>query len=195
MKKAFTILELLVVFALFTLVFAWLMVVFVNSDRTWQVGQNKLIEQKQARKAMTNIIATLRQSNPEWDINGTIYSLAISEENSRLDFYNPVLNDTTGNISSLRKVTYKLDPSNPTNLLKKIGTEPESIIATSIKSINFSCGCSGCTAVDEDCPVVRVLVCSERNTEYNLTSQATLRNGQMPVSDDVVIEEPEQGEF
>lgn len=195
MKKAFTLIELLVVFALFTLIFGWLMIVFVNSDKTWQVGEGKLIEQKQARRAVNNIVSTLRQSSQEWSVNGTLYPLAISVNNTRIDFYNPVLNNTTGNISSLQKVTYKLDPSNLTHLLKKVGTLPESIIATSVKSIDFTCGCSGCTAVGDDCPVVRVSVVCEKNAEYNLTSEVTLRNGEMPVSDDVVVEEPEQGEF
>ena len=74
----------------------------------WQTGQGKLIEQQEARKTMDNIGRLLRQTAPDWVIDSTHYPVAISEQNTRIDFYQPIF-DANGAIASLRKITFKIN--------------------------------------------------------------------------------------
>ena len=194
MKKGFTLLEVIVVVALFSLLFAGIVGAFFNADRSWKTGKNKLIEQQQARRAVDNIVFSLREANPDWVLNGTHYPVNISEANTRIDFYKPVFN-ASDQITALRKVTFKLDPSNTSQLLKKEGTSPSSIIATAIQSLNITCGCSGCTAIDQNCSVAKIEVVTQKNANFTLASQATLRNANMTAPGDAVVEEPAEGEF
>ncbi len=194
MKKGFTLLEVIVVVALFSLLFAGITGAFFNADRSWKTGQNKLIEQRQARRVLDNIVFSLREANPDWVLNGTHYPVAISEANSRIDFYKPVFN-ASDNITSLKKVTFKIDPADTTQILKKEGTEAANVIATNILALNITCACSGCTGIDQDCATAKIEVLTFKNANFMLSSLATLRNSNMTVPSDATIEEPQEGEF
>lgn len=198
-KNGFTLAELMVVVGIFTGIFAMVLTVLTNSDQSFRLGQDKLAEQQEARKAMDNIAGLLRQSNPAWVINGTSYPVTVSEANTRIDFYRPVF-DADGNIASLKKITFKLDPSNNERLLKKEGTADELAVAHNISYLNFGGGCAGCgsfncTAVAEDCPAVNIDVRTRKRNEFALSSQVSLRNQNVTLSSEVDIEEPQEGEF
>lgn len=198
-KNGFTLAELIVVVGIFAGIFAMILTVLTNSDQSFRLGQDKLAEQQEARKAMDNIAGLLRQSNPVWVINGTSYPVTVSEANTRIDFYRPVF-DANGNIASLKKITFKLDPSNNERLLKKEGTADELAVAHNISYLNFGAGCAGCgsfncTAVAEDCPAVSIEVRARKKNEFALSSQVSLRNQNVTLSSEVDIEEPQEGEF
>ena len=199
MKKGFTLIEMMVVLGLFVILFAATLTVLTTQDRVWQTGQNKLTEQQEARKAINSLALLLRQSNPDWVINGTHYNVSITDANRRIDFYQPVFTEN-GEISSLQKVTFKLNPVDTSQLLRKIGTGNETGVANNVNSITFGGGCVGCAAyncssVDVNCPVVVVEVKTQKEVNFTLDSQITLRNTNAILSDGVVIEEPEEGEF
>lgn len=198
MKSAITFVEAIVVTAIFTALFAMILTVLTNSDQLWRLGQDKLTEQQEARKAVDSLVKLLRQSNPSWVIDSTSYPVTISEGNSRIDFYQPIF-DGSGNITTLKKITFRRNPDNAQQLLKKEGTAIEQVMANNISSLNFGGGCNGCSsfncsAVASDCPVVNVEVRTKKKNEFSLQSQVTLRNQNIALSDSVVIEEPPQEE-
>ena len=211
---ATTLIELLIVIAITAIIFGAILGFLIMSKGSWEIGKDKLIEQQQARKAMADIVSTLRYSNPNWDVNGTTYPLVIGT--SRIDFYMPAFYpnccpddcaepslclDAEGNthsaneIAKLTKITYKLNPDDPNQLLKKEGTNAQEVVATEIASLDFTCGCSGCSAVDSSCPIVEISITTQKITQYNLRSKATLRNQGINLADDVEVEEPQGGEF
>ncbi len=193
-ESGHTLVEVMVVIGIFLILFSTLATILLRSERTWQTGQNKLIEVQQARRLTDKLVGTIRESNPDWVVAGVHYPVTISNGNTRIDYYEPVFN-STGSVVSLKKVTFKVDPADSTRILMKEGTSPESIVATAVDSININCGCSGCTAVDSSCPRVSVNVVTRKNAPFNWTSQVTLRNTNMAVDDDVTVEEPAAGEF
>ena len=207
MRKAFTLIELMIVIFIFTFLFAAILTVLTTQDRSWRTGYDKVTAQQEARKAVDNIARLLRESNPSWDIGGTPYPVTITAGN-RIDFYQPIF-DAGGAITTLRKVTFKLNPSNIRQLLKKEGVLPEVAVANDVDSVNFGGGCAGCAAfncadVAMDCPAVTIEIRTRRirqvpwtsqMDQFSLLSQVTLRNTNVALSDDVVIEEPEEGEF
>lgn len=181
----------MVVTAIFSAFFAMVFGVMTNSDQTWKLGQDKLAEQQEARKAMDNIARLLKQSNPGWVANGTNYPVTISEGNSRIDFYQPVF-DASGNIVTLKKIIFRLNLTQ--QLLRKEGAAGEQVVANNVTYLNFGGGCSGCsgfncTAVANDCPVVSIEVRSTKKNEFPLLSQVTLRNQNITLSGNVSIEE------
>jgi prepilin-type N-terminal cleavage/methylation domain-containing protein len=200
MKRAFTLIEVIIVVVLFTMLFAAIIGIFLNSDRSWRMGQKKLFEQQEARRVMNRITVSLRQANPDWVINSTHYGLTISSSGKRLDFYIPVF-DASGDITTLKKVTFKLNtPDYPRQLLQKVGLDDPVVISDDIENISFGGGCAACAAytcstLASDCPEVRVEVVTKKNAEFHLISLVTLRNRNAVVSEDVEIEQPEQGEF
>lgn len=192
-QTAFTLVELMVVTAIFSAFFAMVFGVLTNSDRTWRSGQDKLAEQQEARKAMNNIARILRQSNPGWSANGLSYPVTISEGNARIDFYHPLF-DASGNIITLRKITYRLNPNNPKQLLREDSVTGQQVVANDVSFLNFGGGCLGCssfncTSVADDCPVVSIEVRTKKKNEFPLITQVTLRNQNISPSANVTIEE------
>ncbi len=181
-----TLIELMTAAAIFTILFAAILTTLTSSDRGFRLGQNKLTEQQEARRAMNEMAKFLRESNPVWNNNGTNYSVAISDNNRRIDFYQPILNATTGNISSLRHVIFMPDPQDSRQLKKKIGGSLVNVtIASEVENITFGGGCSecapyNCSSISNDCPAVKIEIKTKRGTgtggPFNLTSWVTLRN-------------------
>lgn len=194
-KRAHTLVEMMVVLSVFIFIFGAVISIMLASNNNWRTGRNIITEQQEARKAMDNITRLLRQSNPSWNIGGTLYPVTITGGN-RIDFYQPLFY-ANGNISTLSKVTYKLNPGDTTQLLRKIGAEDAVVAANNIDSINFSCGCLGCTGVSSACPVVMVEIKTRINTGFTLTSKVMLRNINPPPTslEDAEISEPPEGEF
>jgi prepilin-type N-terminal cleavage/methylation domain-containing protein len=189
MRKAFTLIELMLVLLIFTFLFAAVLTVLATQDRSWRAGYDKLTQQQEARKVIDNIARLLRESNPSWDIDGTPYPVTITGGN-RIDFFQPVF-DAQGVITTLRRVTYKLNPADTTQLLRKIGTDAESVVANNINSISFGFNCSPVAA---DCPVLKIDVTTQKNAQFTLSSQVTLRNTNIAAGE-AEIEEPPEGEF
>ena len=197
----FSLVEMLVILAIFSSLLAALFTLLTDSNRSWRIGQNKLIEQQEARKAMGQITRLLRQSSPRWIQSSSTYPISITS-GSRIDFYVPSF-DAEGEISAFRKITFKLDPDEPRHLLKKEGVSNEVVVAQEIESINFGGGCAGCasfscSSVADDCPQVEIEIRTKRPTEvqeYILNSLVTLRNVNVAIADGLEVEAPPEGEF
>jgi len=188
-ENGFTLIEMMLVVVLFVFLFTAVLTVFTMSDKSWRLGQNKLSEQQEARRAMDDMTRMLRQSSPGLTINTTVYPLAITNNSTRIDFYQPVM-ALNGTIIP-RKITYRLDSASPRRLLKKEGAAAEVVAANEIDALSFGGGCSGCsayncTSVAGNCPVVEMRITTKKRTSielehpsFNLTSRATLRNGDL----------------
>lgn len=193
-RSGHTLIEILVVVGIFLLLFSSWASILLNSERSWQIGKNKLMEAQQARRATDRLVGLLRESNPAWNVSNTTYPVTLSAGNTRIDFYTPVFN-SSGNVTSLRKVTFKIDPANSTQLLMKEGTDPESVVAAAINAFTVNCACTGCVAIDTSCPRASINVVTLKNVGFNWTAQVTLRNTAMTVPPGIIVEEPAEGEF
>ena len=198
MKNGFTLLELMLVVLISTFLFGAALTVLVTSDRSWRVGQRKLTEQQEARRAVDSMATLLRQANPDWVISGIHYPVSITA-NNRIDFYQPEF-DANGSITTLKKITFKLNPDNPKQLLKKEGTAAAVAIANNVESISFGGGCLDCTAftcsdVANNCPVVAINVQTKDEAGFLLSSKITLRNTHIALGGGTEVEQPQEGEF
>lgn len=199
MKRGFSLLEMMLVLVIFTFLFAAILTLLGTSDRSWRVGQDKAAEHQEARRAMDEMTRLLRQSNPDWVISGVNYPVSITENNSRIDFYQPLF-DANGNIATLKKITFKLNPADASQLLKKEGTSNEVVIANNVQSVNFGGGCPACVSfncllVASDCPTVLLNIQTNDGIGFTLDSAIQLRNTNIALGAGVGIEEPGEGEF
>lgn len=196
-KKGFTLVEMMVVLLIFSFLFAALLMLLMSSDRSWRLGQSKLIEQQEARKGVDQVVRLLRQSSPAWGvyINGAQDKVQFSSK--------PVLNADLS--VSTTRVIFKPDPADASILIKQEGSTADWIpVAHHIESIKFSGGsctgcncdftnaaCSSCTTVDTTCPLVKIEIKTKKDNEFSLISYVSLRN----TSAVSVQEPPAQGEF
>ncbi|MDD5019542.1 MAG: hypothetical protein PHH75_00510 [Candidatus Omnitrophica bacterium] len=186
--------ELVMVLCIFLILFSMFALILRNADRGWEIGRGKIVEAQEARRAADKLAGLVREANPDWVINATHYPVTISSNNTRIDFYRPVFN-ASGIVTSLQKVTFKLDPADETRLLMKEGTAAETVAASSVEDFFIGCGCSGCTAVDQACPRVRMEIETFKEVGFNWETHVTLRNLNMTVSAETAVEEPDEGEF
>ena len=213
MKKGFTLVEMLVVLFIFSFLFAALLVILTNSDRSWRIGQNKLIEQQEARRAMSSMVRLLRQSSPDWGIY-------INATQDKIQFSSaPIVSSCPVSLIcpdgsscsegdfciSKTRVIFKIDPDDPHQLIKQEGTGAAWVpVAQYIESIKFSGGgctgcdcnfsnaaCSSCVTIDQDCPLVKIEVKTKKENEFTLVSYVNLRN----TSPSSVVEPQAEGEF
>lgn len=199
MHKGISLVEMMVAVVIFSLLFAAILTVLLSSDRSWRLGRDKLIEQQDARLAMDEMTRLLRQSNAEWKIGEFSYPVTISDANRRVDFYNPIF-DSQGGVTAIKKVTFKLNPTNQRQLLKKEGTQNPAILANEVEAISFAGGCAecasfNCTTVATDCPILKIQLTTKKLANFVLDSQVTLRNRNPDLEEGVGVEEPGQGEF
>jgi prepilin-type N-terminal cleavage/methylation domain-containing protein len=192
MKRGFTLVEVIVVVGIFVFLFGGILTVMTVSDRSWRTGQNKLIEQQEARKSMDSIGRFLRQSNPDWGV-------LIYNGNTSIMFYRPIF-DTDGAITAINWVIFKPDPADTTKLIMKEEGGSWNAVAQDIKSITFGGGCPGCATVScasvaSDCPIVSVEIKTKKEKEFTLISQIALRNQTVTLPGGVEIEAPPEGEF
>jgi len=192
-RRGHTLIELVVVFCIFLIMFSMFTLILRNADRDWEIGRDKIIESREARRAGDKLSGLVREANPDWVINGTHYPVSITN-NTRIDFYRPIFN-ASGIVTSLQKVTFKLDPADASRLLMKEGTAAETVAATSVENFFVDCGCSGCVAVTDACPRVLMEIETRREAGFDWESRITLRNLNMTVSAGTTVEEPAEGEF
>ena len=185
------------VVALFSAIFAAMMSLLTNSDTYWTRGQNKVREQQEARRVMDTMVKALRDANPSWLINGTYYNLSITSNYTNLTFYRPVFNETTNNISTLQKVTFRRSTFTPTNLRQKIGSGSSTNLTTELSAVRFTGSQTGadpfnCTAA---CNTVRIELTTRKDNDFLLVGQVSLRNRPTTLDSNVTVESSEEGAF
>jgi len=185
------------VVALFSAIFAAMMSLLTNSDTYWTRGQNKVREQQEARRVMDTMVKSLRDANPSWLINGTYYNLSITSNYTNLTFYRPVFNETTNNISTLQRVTFRRSTFWPTNLRQKIGTASSTNLTTELSAVRFTGSQTGADPFNctEACNTVRIELTTRKDNDFLLVGQVSLRNRPTELDSNVTIESSEEGAF
>jgi len=173
--RAYTLIEMLVVLSIFIFIFGAVISIMLASNNSWRNGQYIMTEQQEARKAMDNIVRLLRQSNPNW---------GVTLQDGKILFYKPVF-DADGTINATRWVIFKLNPDNPTQLIKNEQGMSAVAIANDIVGLNFTRSSS----------LVTIKVETKKNTGFNLTSEVLLRNADAALPNGTQVTEPAEGEF
>lgn len=179
MRKGYTLIELMVVVAIFLFLFAAILGVLATADRGWKIGQNKLIAQQEARRAMDQITRLLRQASPSWGVYiGNSYT---GSNQSKIQF----------NIDTATTFIFKLDPARPHQLIMQDSRRGSAWfpVAQNITNLSFSggdcpdCNCDitdpdwlNCTNVTNACPLVRIDITAEKDHQFSLVNYVTLRN-------------------
>lgn len=207
--RSFTLVEVLLVVAIFTVFFFFVLDFLLSSQRASKSGDIKINEQQQARLAIYRIKNVLQESNYHWEVNNTTYPVTISQNGRRIDFYIPefypdccpqdcssidVCKDSANNIHSLGeieklvKVSIKLD-STAHQIVKKVGLNPSDIVAKNVEDLSFSWA-------DADNNSILVEISIKEKNYYNISSLVKLRNNNINLANETVeIEEPGEGEF
>lgn len=198
-SRGVTFIELVVVVGLFGILFGVMAGIMYNSDTFFTKGQDRIAEQFEARKIVDILSRDLRASAPDWIANSTHYPLSISENFTRLDYYIPLFN-ANGEVSGLRKITYKRDPLDQGRLLVKEGTSPETAVTGALEDIRFGAGCAGCASYDcatpaDDCPVIRIQASTKKAAQFDLVTKIFLRNRISTMANETSVEAPGEGEF
>ena len=143
----------------------------------------------------------LRQVKPEWV---TITASDFANEDKVL-FYEPVINEATGEITAGNWVIFKPDPADSTRLVKKINGGEWTTVTQYLESIRIYGGdcagcdcdfanaaCSTCKTVSSGCPLIKIEVGTKKTGGFVLSSYVEIRNsspeGEAP-------EPPAEGEF
>jgi hypothetical protein len=177
-KRAHTLVEMMVVLAVFIFIFGAVISIMLASNSSWRTGQHIIYEQQEARKAMDSITRLLRQSNPNWGV--------VPGEN-RILFYRPVF-DVNGNLVDKHWVVFKLNPLDPRQLIKSEQGLATAVIAQDMDGLDFTC-------LMADCSVVKVEVKTRIDALFTLTSKVLLRNTNPALAYDPQIISPPEGEF
>jgi prepilin-type N-terminal cleavage/methylation domain-containing protein len=198
-SRGFTFIEVIMVVALFSVLFSVMIGVMLNSDTYFSKGQDKVTEQSEARRVLDTISRELRSAAPYWLINGTNYTLSITSNFTKLSYYIPVF-DSGNNITGVRRMTYKINSTDSSQLLRRAGNTTYSTIADHINYVNFGAGCSGCasfncTSLASDCPVVRLEVRTYKEHQFDLVTKIMLRNSNVTVANATEVDAPTGGEF
>lgn len=205
MKKGLALVEAMVVVLIFGFLFAAIATVLTTSQRSWRIGQNKLIAQQQSRNAMDTIVRALRKTKPEWVTISSEYYPSCDKTFDKLLLYEAVI-DGEGNLSAGPWTVFKVNPDDCTQLRKLNQADPGwVVVASQIDSVAFygggcaDCGCDfskpeclNCKSV-ADCPLVRIDIKAKKEQEFSLTSYVTIRNYE--VDSDAVPEPLPEGVF
>lgn len=122
-NKAYTLVEILVVVALFTLIFGSTLSLIYYSNQSWRVGKLKQETQQEARKALDFIALALRESSPAWVVNGQTYQIEINAAGDAIKFYVPVI-DNSGVVTSLEEIRIYCAGQDNKQLFKVVGENP-----------------------------------------------------------------------
>jgi len=214
-RDGFTLLEIIVVVALFLFIFSAILGVQVASNRSWQSGYNKIIEQQEARKAMEEMVKYLRMSKPEYV---AIQSDANCTSGNKISFYRFIFNQTNQSGEPGPWVGFKANPDNCRELRRYGGDVAAGgiYLAGEIERVKFMGGdctgcncdftkeaaCASCTSVTVDCPLIKIQIATKRpddkEQEFALESIVNLRNYNIPSSGNVTPPndtQSEEGEF
>ncbi|MFH1782841.1 MAG: prepilin-type N-terminal cleavage/methylation domain-containing protein [Candidatus Omnitrophota bacterium] len=161
MKKGFTLLELMIVLAIFTVIMGSIFTALSIGKNSFYTGSVQVEMQQEARKGLDRMVKELRQTN-----NFVIPSLPADDI-----FYNTItfrlpVTDVNGYTNWTSDVTYSLGGLNGTQLLRMTvnGTE---ILANNINSIQFRRTTSTPNVID-------IRIQAVKNTLIGHTIQAPL---------------------
>lgn len=177
MKKirAYSLVEVIVVLFIFVLLFSAVISFVITSDKNWRSGQNRLIEQREARRGMDTMARLIRLSNPAW---------GITIDSNKILFYRPIF-DSNGSIVDLHWVIFKIDPNNSSQLIQLEQGQNQVVLAQNVESVSFV----------GDLPIISISITTRKNTAFTLGSKIMFRNSSTALPGDIESEVPPEGEF
>ncbi len=190
-KNGMTLIEMMFVLVIFTVLFAAMMNILVQSNRTWSVGRAEQELQQEARKALDRVVKELRLSNLRWEANSLYYCLNINSAGDQLEFYLPTF-DTYGNITALTAVRYYVGGTNSDQLLRRVGVV-DKVVAVDINNVagqkpffdfttslytEATCTClkGGSCCTDVNCAVSVKIPVRKSPYSFSINSSVALRN-------------------
>jgi len=189
---AFTLIEIIVVVAIFGIILGSLLAAITRSDRFFidSIRQSGL--QFEARRAVDRIAWELKESNPSWKINGNTYSVSINAAGDELNFYLPSFDDQ-GKIIKLTAVRYYVrQEEDNTQLMRRQGSGQPTVVANNIDTQSrpyFEPLQQG------DNSILRIsLPVINNNIRFRLRSSVTLRNRNTTLDSGTEVEEITEGE-
>lgn len=163
-KRGFTILELLVATAIFTMMVGLLGIVFLGGRNQAMLTDTKMNLQTSVRDSLTSMSLEIRESSPS--------RVAIGSGGSSLTFQIPASVSSSGTITWSSPITYQIGGSGR-QLVRNDGTGSTTILANDVQAVNFS-------FVDANTLVYSVTTqrttIDRRNISATLTSDARFRN-------------------
>jgi prepilin-type N-terminal cleavage/methylation domain-containing protein len=185
-KSGYTLLELVIVTAIVGLLVGLFFSGMSTARSSFQNSGFQIERQQEARKALDRISSDLKMSSPYWQIDSNYYNISINIEGDQLDFYLPVF-DEDNEIIILKAVRYYLGGLNSAQLLRKEGAD-FIVIANNIdnqlaQKPFFAFNNTEHTVVDIKIPIIK------NNATFTLTSQLNLRNREVPLGEETIVEE------
>jgi len=185
-KKGYTFLELFIVVTILSVMVAAFFSSMSSSKRGFQNSEYAINNQQDARKAVDRVAWELKKSSTSWEVSGNFYNVVINQAGDQIDFYVPV-SDIDNQIVQLKAVRYCMDNKNTSQLIRKEGAET-TVVTNNVDNVLaqkpfFSFNNPEQTIIDIKIPV------KNNNIAFTLTSQVNLRNRNVQLGSEVVIEE------
>ncbi|MEW5758388.1 MAG: type II secretion system protein [Candidatus Omnitrophota bacterium] len=194
-NRAYTLVEILVVVAVFSFIFGLTLSIIYYSNQSWRIGRLKLETQQEARKAMDFIALQLRESAPMWQVDGVNYEIEINAAGDAIRFYVPIF-DISGEIIGLQEERIYCAGQDGKQLFRIAGAGgqiplTDAVINNVASEKPFFQFLNGSRSEI----LVRIPVIINQDT-FVLSSQISLRNNSVVIND-VPVEEiaGEEGEF
>lgn len=171
----FTLVEIMIVFAIFSIIGAAIFATLTMGRKSWHTGDVQVEMQQEVRKAMNSMVKELRQSGPAVIVgvpaDGAPYSAITFQIPEDTDNDGDVI-DGSGNIEWGSQITYSLGGLNGEQLLRI--QSGDRVLANNIQSLQFTRSGFG--------EEITITLIAEKDTVFQriltaaLTSQVTLRN-------------------
>ena len=206
-SRGVTLIEMLVVVALFSVMFAVMVGLIYNSDTYYAKGTEKVDIQFEARRILDTLARELYGAASSWNWNGTHLELTITTvgNDTQLDFYAPKF-ASNNSLSGSTQMNYRFDASQHRLFMTK-GNATETVVSEYVSSMKFTVGCSGCSSytctsfanATPDCPVVRMevgvtkQVAGAAAANFTLSQKVTLHNQNSTIPPDGDNEGPGEG--
>jgi len=172
MKKGFTVLEMLVAIAVFSMLMLCIYTIYMTGLKNYYFGSSEMHLQQQARVSIQNIMKEIRQSR---------YSdISINSGLNSISFKKPI-NIYTNPATYSGTITYYLD-SNNKQIIRLDPSGSSKIISSNVNGAQFCC--FNGTSCDNSCASPDTLHVNIETQErimnktisYNLTEKIKLRN-------------------
>lgn len=161
----FTLVEILVTFAILSFIMGGIFAVFNVADMSWNQDTGTLWLQQQARQAMDGMIREIRQAKKEAG-----RPVTITAGNETLAFYIPGISNP---------VSYYLENN---QIVREHPAGTKKILANDIGNLSFCCWHNGvCDAVCSNFNIIEIKLTAtktvrQRPLSFNLTEEVRLRN-------------------
>jgi len=177
-NKGFTLVETLIVLGIFSVITAAILLFFKVGIEMGGMGAGRTDMQAHMRYAMDTMVRELKNSTRSKNPVEAVNIQTTLDPNDTMVFSLPVIDATTGNITSWRSVTFRreIDPaSNIPVLVRGEGAERR-ILATHVQSVQFvDAGIDPALFLDEVNITLTLEKVTSQNRTLTFTTAATVK--------------------